>query len=67
MNNQATVLTRKKPGPPATGKGQIVGVRIQPELMKLLDEYRSTFSPVINRAAAIRTIVAERLQRKGKR
>jgi hypothetical protein len=44
-----------------------VGVRIQPDLMKLLDGYRATFSPVINRAAAIRTIVAERLQRKAKR
>jgi hypothetical protein len=67
MNDQATVLSRKKPGPPATGKGQIVGVRLQPNLMKLLDDYRATFSPVINRAAAIRTIVAERLQRRAKK
>jgi hypothetical protein len=44
-----------------------VTVRIPPDLIEALDDYRATFSPVINRAAAIRTIVAERLQRKGKK
>jgi hypothetical protein len=67
MGKQASVLTKKRRGPPPTGKGQMVGVRLQPDLMKLLDDYRSALSPVINRAAAIRRIVIERLQRKRKK
>jgi hypothetical protein len=61
------MLAEKKRGRPAIGKGLTIGVRLQPDLVKLVDDYRATFSPVINRAAAIRTIVAERLQRKGKK
>jgi len=39
MGKQASVLTKKRRGPPPTGKGQMVGVRLQPDLMKLLDDY----------------------------
>ena len=55
---------RRAGRPVTTGTGTPIMVRLLPDLLSALDEYRATFSPVINRAAAIRTIVAERLQGK---
>ena len=34
-----TVITQKKRGPPATGKGELIGVRLQPEILQPLDQW----------------------------
>jgi hypothetical protein len=67
MSSQDNARKNRGGRPVTTGKGQLIGVRLLPDLLSALDEYRATFSPVINRAAAIRTIVAEKLQRKARR
>lgn len=30
-------MKRKKPGPPPTGKGQMIGVRLQPDMLAVVD------------------------------
>jgi len=59
MAKSTTVLTqsRKKPGPPATGKGTLIGVRLQPDLLSKLDEWRSKQRPIPTRPEAIRAMV----------
>lgn len=41
MAKSTTVITqmRKKPGPAPTGKGTLVGVRLQPDLLEILDRF----------------------------
>lgn len=56
--------TRKKPGPKPTGKGETVGVRILPDLMKALDKHVARTGSA-SRPAAIRDIVADRLKAEG--
>jgi hypothetical protein len=65
MADQETLLERKKRGPKPTGKGQQVVVRCQPDLLAAVDAFRSTFSPIINRPAALRRIATEFLSRRG--
>lgn len=36
------MLTEKRRGPKPTGKGTLVGVRLQPEILAALDEFAST-------------------------
>lgn len=57
-------LTRKKPGPPATGKGEPVMVRLQPDLLAKVDgwlqgEANLSGKPVNSRAHAIREILKQ--------
>ena len=53
-----TVLTRKgKRGPAPTGKGTLVGVRLQPELLAWLDSERAKFKPEPSRPEMIRKII----------
>ena len=54
-----TVLTqkRKKRGPPATGKGTLVGVRLQPELLAALDEWAVARNLGLGRPEAIRRLL----------
>jgi len=46
---------RKKPGPPATGKGTPILVRLQPDLLKALDSWAEPNH--ISRPEAIRRLV----------
>jgi DNA-directed RNA polymerase alpha subunit len=46
---------RKKPGPPATGKGTPILVRLQPDLLKALDSWATLNT--ISRPEAIRRLV----------
>jgi hypothetical protein len=39
MNKQDTVLTRKRRGPAPTGKGTLVGVRLQPDMLAGVDQF----------------------------
>lgn len=73
MSQSTTVLTRKKRGPKPTGKGTLVGVRIQPDLLEALDDYRRGMSsvldaieagPAMSRPDAIRFILGYELLNK---
>jgi hypothetical protein len=52
-----TVQPRKKRGPPATGKGTPVQVRMQPEELAALDAWITTLGEKRTRPAAIRRLV----------
>jgi len=56
-----TVLPKKRRGPPPTGKGTQIGVRIQPVLLTRLDEWIDRQETRPTRPQAIRTLLAERL------
>jgi hypothetical protein len=56
---------RKKPGPKPTGKGELIGVRILPELMTPLDAWIAQQGEPLSRPEAIRAIMAEHFRRKG--
>jgi hypothetical protein len=52
-----TVLSRKKRGPPATGKGTLIGVRVQPPSLTLLDAWIGAQGDKPSRPEAIRRLV----------
>ena len=54
--NQA-VTTKKRTGPPQTGKGTLVGVRIQPDDLALLDAWIIDDGRGLTRPQAIRRLV----------
>jgi hypothetical protein len=56
-----SVITQKKRGPPATGKGELVGVRIQPKLMQGLDRWIADHRPRPSRPEAIRRLLEQAL------
>jgi len=45
---------RKKPGPAPTGKGTLIGVRLQPELLSALDRFCEESSSEISRPEGLR-------------
>jgi hypothetical protein len=57
MSNQATVLTKKRKGPAPTGKGVLVGVRLQPDDLELLDLWIAANEPGASRPEAMRRIL----------
>jgi hypothetical protein len=56
---------KRRPGRPATGRAIGIMVRARADLLAAIDAYRSTFSPVINRPAALRRIAMDYLGRRG--
>lgn len=52
-----SVVPKKKRGPPATGKGTQVQVRLRPDLIEKIDALRAEQSPVPSRPEAIRQIL----------
>jgi hypothetical protein len=62
-----TRITRKKPGPAPTGKGELIGVRIQPDQMKTLDAWIADQGDRPSRPEAIRRLVEQALKGKSKR
>jgi metal-responsive CopG/Arc/MetJ family transcriptional regulator len=59
----ATKKMQGKRGPkPTTGKGQLIGVRIHVELIRLIDEFRRTQKDLPSRPEAIRRIVEQALK-----
>ena len=61
-----TVLTRKRRGPPPTGKGTLVGVRLLRSILNPLDTYISTRpEPTPSRPEMIRKILEDRLTHEG--
>jgi hypothetical protein len=52
-----SVLSRKKRGPPATGKGTLIGVRLQPDPLSRLDKWSKSQDDKPSRPEAIRRLV----------
>lgn len=52
--SKETVLTGKRRGPKPTGKGTLVGVRLQPDLLEALDRFIAEEKPDTSRPEALR-------------
>ena len=52
-----TVITKKRRGPPPTGKGTLIGVRLQPSHLKALDAWIAKQSASLTRPEAIRAMM----------
>jgi hypothetical protein len=52
---------KKRVGRPPTGKGLLVGVRLQPDLVELLDTWRTRQPRPMSRPAALRDLAAMKL------
>jgi hypothetical protein len=59
-----SVLSGKKRGPPATGKGTLIGVRLQPPDLSALDEWVAAQKDKPSRPEAIRRLVGQVLRKK---
>lgn len=51
-----TVLSQKRRGPPPTGKGMLVGVRLQPDQLAALDGWIARQSDATTRPEALRRL-----------
>lgn len=58
MTKSTTVLTQKKRGPAPTGKGVLVGVRLQPAMLTAVDKFVDEQAG-ISRPEAIRLILRD--------
>ena len=56
---------RKGPGRPATGKGEMIGVRMQPVPLSALDAFIADQQKPISRPEAIRVILMKFFRSKG--
>lgn len=56
-----TLLTRKRRGPAPTGKGTLIGVRLQPADLSKVDAWIAAQPEPVSRPEAIRRILVERL------
>jgi len=66
MAKQETVITRKRPGPPPTGTGHLVGVRLLPPALAALDAWIAAQpDPKPSRPEAIRRLLTAALDPKG--
>ena len=54
----------RKRGPPATGKGLLVGVRLQPPQLNALDAWIATQPKKMSRPEAVRKLLASALDGK---
>jgi hypothetical protein len=55
------VITKKRRGPAPTGKGTLIGVRLQPPHLKALDAWIAKQEPAVTRPEAIRALLVEAL------
>lgn len=57
-DQEKTVLTRKgKRGPAPTGRGTLIGVRLQPDLLAWVDAERAKIEPEPTRPEFIRQLI----------
>lgn len=57
-DQEKTVLTRKgKRGPAPTGRGTLIGVRLQPDLLAWVDAERAKIEPEPSRPEFIRRLI----------
>lgn len=65
-DQQKTVITpKRRRGPRPTGKGELIGVRLQPDLLSCLDAYRAELPGDPSRPEAIRELLTEMLRNLG--
>ena len=57
MARQSVLSHKRKRGPPATGKGELIGVRLQPSALSALDAWIRNTGETISRPEAIRRLV----------
>lgn len=57
MASQDTVITKKRRGPAPTGKGTLIGVRLQPDQLAKVDGWREAQDDTPSRPEAIRRLV----------
>lgn len=67
MAKQETVITKKRRGPPPTGKGELIGVRLLPEPLGALDAWIARQREPMSRPEAIRRLMDAGLQAKPSR
>jgi hypothetical protein len=60
-----TVITKKRRGPAPTGKGTLIGVRLQPRHLKALNAWIAKQKSPVSRPEAIRALLAEALEVEG--
>ena len=65
IDNVNTKSKKKMGRPVSTGKGELIGVRILPELMTGLDAWAAKQKIPPSRPAAIRQILSDYLRRRG--
>ena len=65
MAPQVTVITKKRKGPAPTGKGKMIGLRLQPDLLAAVDDWIRAQRPEVSRPEAIRRILADALKGRG--
>ncbi len=58
---RGTRKLRKKPGPPKTGIGHAVGVRLQPDMLARLDAWIAGQAVPVTRPLAIRILMERAL------
>lgn len=61
MARQQTVITKKR-GPAPTGKGQLIGVRLQPDQLASLDAWIQHQPDKLSRPEAIRRLAEKGLK-----
>ena len=61
MKRQSVITQKKKPGPAPTGKGELIGVRIQPKDLAELDGWIKRQDDKPSRPEAIRRLVEQAL------
>lgn len=61
MASQDTVITKKRRGPAPTGKGTLIGVRLQPDQLGKVDAWREAQNDKPTRPEAIRRLVERAL------
>lgn len=59
MSRQETLLTKKRRGPEPTGVGTLVGVRLQPDDLELLDLWIAANDDTVTRPEAMRRILRQ--------
>ena len=57
MKSPKPSLSKKRRGPPPTGKGELVGVRLQPEMLAGIDQFVAEHD--VTRPEAVRMIIAD--------
>ena len=55
--NRQTVIPKKRRGPAPTGKGKLIGVRLQPSQLKALDAWIDKQNASLTRPEAIRAMM----------
>ena len=61
-----TLITRKRRGPAPTGKGTLIGVRAQPDMLRSIDAWIARQSEPLSRPEAIRRLLEQALEEKGR-